>query len=133
MKTNKVIFQSLKMIPKRTIKKLEEFGLTQKTIENVFPVDEFHYKNVKRISEDTVSIDNVDRKLVHNHIWTAATEFYNSLGDAPYQEILLTKTENGLKKTIFNVFLETTKPWDGIETSYKAIRAMSPKKEQIFL
>ena len=132
MKIDKISFQGSKKLPRKTIKKLSEFGLNQKTIENLFPAEGLHFKNIISIDADTLAIDNIDRNLVKNNIWTAATNFYSPSGIAPYQEILLTKTEKGLKKSVFNIFLDTVKPYDGIWNSdYKAIRAMRPKREVI--
>lgn len=110
-------------------KKINMYNWEKGVIENILSSSGLKYKNISLITEDTICIDNIDRKLVKNNLWIANTDMYDSKGSAPYSEVTLEKTANGITKSVFNVFLENVFPYDNIKNSlYKAIRAMSPKE-----
>jgi len=108
---------------------LKKFGWDESLLTRVMTTSKIKRGHFDYISEDTLCISNINKKEVKDNVWKACTEFYSSDGSAPHKQVILEKTPKGILKSIYNVYLETVKPYDNIRNSeYKAVIAMDPKK-----
>lgn len=83
--------------------------------------------NVTFVDNNTVLFDDIDRGLVKSNIWTAVTDFYDSQGASKFKRVVVEREGDRVKKSTYNAFIDYAKPWDNIDTEYKAIIASKPK------
>jgi len=113
-------------------RKLIKFNWDKNLVKKVISDSKKGPMSIISISNDSLILSNVPRKDVRNNFWTSCTEFWQSKGKAPFCQIALEKTEKGVEKSIYNQYLESVKPWDGIKNSeYKAVRATVPRKVRL--